>query len=290
MIKSMTGYGQGVVNHSGLTITTEIKSLNHRYLDIFVRLPRGFGKLEIDIKKYLKSSVSRGRLETLINFEHTDDYAQTLDIDYNMAKQYHQCLNKLNNALGIDDNVSLQDLLKFGDFIKTREYLSDDEIWSITKDSLDLAIEKLQDMREREGLLISKDIRARLESIGDHLQVVSQRIPVALNEYRSYLQERLKDVFQKELPDECLDQEMIIYAEKSDVTEEKVRLEIHLQQMMDMLNHDGPVGRKMDFLVQELYREVNTLGSKAIDIPITDSVLDIKSELEKIREQIQNIE
>lgn len=290
MIKSMTGFACGVADHAGLNITLEIKSLNHRFLDIVTRLPRGSNSLDIHIRNYIKTVISRGRIEVSISIESTNENFQLLKVDHNLAKQYFQCLSQLKEDLNIEDNLNLQDILRFSDIIKYKEALSEDEMWPAIKGAIDIALEKLLDMRSQEGLLLGQDINARLDSIAEYLQVISQRIPLSLREYRSNLQERLKEVFQIEIPDERLEQEMVMFAEKSDVTEEIIRIETHIQQMKNLLNAEGPVGRKMDFLVQELYRETNTLGSKASDIAITDNVVAIKSELEKIKEQIQNIE
>jgi uncharacterized protein (TIGR00255 family) len=290
MIKSMTGFARSVVNQSGLTITMEIKTLNHRFLDISTRLPRGLNGLDINIKNYIKDAISRGRIEVFLNIEHSADDEPFVEVDHNLAGQYYQCLKELKESLGIEEKISLQDIVRFGDVIKLKEGLSEEDMWPIIQDALDRALDKLLEMRRQEGIALKEDIQARLETIAGNLEAISQRIPVSTEEYRSYLKERLKDVFQIDIPDERLEQEMVIHAEKSDVTEEKVRTQTHIQQMRNLLENDGPVGRKMDFLVQELYREINTLGAKTFDIPITDSVIEIKSELEKIREQIQNIE
>jgi len=290
MIKSMTGFARSEVNQSGLTITLEIKTLNHRFLDIITRIPRGLNGLDINIKNCIKDAISRGRIEVFLNIEHSTDDEPVVEVDHNLARQYYQCLNELREALGIEENVSLQDIVRVGDIIKAKEGLSEEDMWPLIRDALDSALDRLLEMRRQEGIALKKDIQARLETIAGNLEAISQRIPVSIEEYRSYLKERLKDVFQIDIPDERLEQEMVIHAEKSDVTEEKVRTQTHIQQMRNLLENEGPVGRKMDFLVQELYREINTLGAKTFDIPITDSVIEIKSELEKIREQIQNIE
>ena len=290
MIKSMTGFASGVVDHAGLNIALEIKSLNHRFLDIVTRLPRGFNSLDIQIRNYIKTFISRGRIEISICIENTNDNFQLLKVDYNMARQYYQSLCSLKENLNIEEKVALQDVLRSGDIIKFKEILSVEDIWPAVKSGVDTALDKLLDMRSQEGVLLHQDINKRLVSISGYLQAISQRIPLSLKEYHSNLRERVKELFQIEIPDERLEQEMIMYAEKSDVTEEIVRIGSHISQMNDLLNAEGPVGRKMDFLVQELYRETNTLGSKTIDIAITDNVVAIKSELEKIKEQIQNIE
>ena len=286
----MTGFACSVVDHAGLNITLEIKSLNHRFLDIVTRLPRVSNNLDIHIRNYIKTFISRGRIEISMNTESVNDNFQLLKIDYNLARQYFQCLSSLKEELNIKDNVSLQDILRFSDIIKCKEPLSEDDKWPAIKGAIDMAIKKLLNMRMQEGQLLSHDINARLDSIAEYLKIISLRIPLYLKEYRLNLQERLKEIFQIEIPDERLEQEMIMFAEKSDVTEEIIRIETHIQQMKNLLNAEDPVGRKMDFLAQELYRETNTLGSKASDIVITENVVAIKSELEKIKEQIQNIE
>jgi len=289
MIKSMTGFARGVVDYAGSSVTVEIKSLNHRFLDIFTRLPRGFNGLDIQLRNYLKGVVNRGRIEVTITIENTRNN-DLLEVDRHLAVQYYRCLADLRDELGIKEGISLQDVLRCGDIIKIKEGLSEEGLWPVVKQALDNAVENLLEMRGREGNTLSQDIQARLDAISRHLEEIARRIPISLKEYKSYLQERIKDTFNIEVPGERLEQEMVLHAEKSDVTEEKVRLDAHIQQMRDLLHEDGPVGRKMDFLVQELYREANTLGSKTLDVSITTSVVEIKSELEKIREQIQNIE
>ena len=289
MIKSMTGFVRGVVDHAGSSVTVEIKSLNHRFLDIFTRLPRGYNGLDIQLRNYLKGVINRGRIEVTVTIDHTGAN-DLIEVDNNLAGQYYRCLDALRDALGIREAISLQDVLRCGEIIKIREGISDEELWPVIKQALDDALKNLLDMRTREGDTLGRDIQARLEAISGHLETIAKRIPVSVKEYRSNLQERVRDAFNIDVPDERLEQEMILQAEKSDVTEEKVRLDAHIQQMRELLSEEGPVGRKMDFLVQELYREVNTLGAKTLDVPITTGVVEIKSELEKIREQIQNIE
>ncbi|MGA1796629.1 MAG: YicC/YloC family endoribonuclease [bacterium] len=285
----MTGFARGVVDHAGSSVTVEIKSLNHRFLDIFTRLPRGFNGLDIQVRNYLKGIINRGRIEVSVTIDHTGTN-DLLEVDLPLAGQYYRCLDRLRDELGIREGISLQDVLRCGDVIKIRECLSEEEFWPVIRQALDDTMKNLLDMRRREGETLSHDIQARLDAISTHLEVIARRIPISVKEYRSNLQERIRDTFNIEVPDERLEQEMIVQAEKSDVTEEKVRLDAHIRQMRDLLAEDGPVGRKMDFLVQELYREANTLGSKTLDVPITTGVVEIKSELEKIREQIQNIE
>ncbi|MGA1843540.1 MAG: YicC/YloC family endoribonuclease [bacterium] len=285
----MTGFARGVVDHAGSSVTVEIKSLNHRFLDIFTRLPRGFNGLDIQVRNYLKGIINRGRVEVTVTIDHTGAN-DLLEVDLPLAGQYYRCLDCLRDELGIREGISLQDVLRCGDIIKIREGLSEEEFWPVIRQALDDAMKNLLEMRRREGEALSHDIQARLDAISTHLEAIAKRIPLSVKEYRSNLQEKIKDTFNIEVPDERLGQEMILQAEKSDVTEEKVRLDAHIQQMRELMTEDGPVGRKMDFLVQELYREANTLGAKTLDVPITTRVVEIKSELEKIREQIQNIE
>ncbi len=290
MMKSMTGYGFAEQNFIDFTISAEIRSLNHRFLDIFTRLPREFNRLDIPIRKNLRKYFSRGRIEVCISMEYANSNLQALEVDHNLAKQYHRCLNDLQKTLGIEDKICLQDILRYPDIVKIKESISEEDIWPKLKGVMDIAIDKIQEMRKLEGSLICEDIQARLASISGHLMTINERIPVALNEYRSNLQDRLKEFFHIKVSDERLEQEMILHVEKTDVTEEAVRIDIHLSQMKEMLNYEGPIGRKMDFIIQEIYRETNTLGAKTLDSIITENVVDIKHELEKIREQVQNIE
>lgn len=286
----MTGYGSAERDFPGIKIGVEIKSLNHRYLDFFIRAPREINCLEIDIRNYLKRFIKRGRIDLLITLERDYSKTQLIDVDIDLAKQYYFCLRKLREDLGLNDRINLQDISRYSDILQTKEKVSNEELWPMLQGVLDLALSRLKEMREREGLQISNDIIQRIDIISSHLEVIAERIPTAINEYKSFLNERINEVFHLDINSEKLEQEMILHAERTDVTEEKVRIDIHINGLRDLFNEEESMGRKMDFLVQEILREVNTLGAKALDSVITERVVEIKHELEKIKEQIQNIE
>ncbi|MBI4632907.1 MAG: YicC family protein [Deltaproteobacteria bacterium] len=293
MIKSMTGYGRAESICDGRRFSVEIKSLNHRYLEMSVRLPGILSQIEVDIKKKLGEKLSRGKIEVTIrmdmeNGERTGRY----DLNLPLVKNYHALLLKLKQELNLADDVTLEIIAGLGGIfvpLDTGEDIA--ALWKQLEKALDEAMATLVEMKQREGEMLYRDLVSRIDLMKSCLDSIAQRAPQAVAGYQKRLAERVKEITGgMEIDAARLCQEVAIMAEKSDITEEIVRFKSHISQFNDMLGSDEAVGRKVDFLLQEMGREVNTIGSKSNDAEISKSVIEIKSELAKVREQVQNIE
>lgn len=293
MIKSMTGFGRGESMDDLHSFNIEIKSVNHRYNDIIIRMPKHISYLEEKIKKYIKQKITRGRIEVYIKLEYIDEVTMDVKVNMPLAKIYKTAIEELINELNIKDNIMLSHMMNFPEIIKSeRKDTDEDIIWNCLLKSLDLALENLLSMRNEEGLALKEDMEAQIDTIDSKILEIEKRAPVVVKDYKERLYDRIKELLDDnyELDEDRLNHEVAIFAEKSDVNEEIVRLKSHIQQFELSLNENKPVGRKLDFIVQEINREINTIGSKANDLTITNHVVDIKSKIEKIREQIQNVE
>lgn len=293
MIKSMTGYGRGNEELEGRSFNVEIKSVNNRYLDMNIRLPRSINSLEDKIRKEIISKVSRGKIDVFINGENNGENDVIINVDENIAKAYFKAYSHLKDILNMDENVPLSLISKAPDVIQVEKLEEDlDEIWAILSASLNQALEMFVNMREVEGNKLSEDVLERCDSIISMMEVIEERSPSVVAEYREKINSRLKEFLgEVEIDEARLLNEVAFFSDKCSITEEIVRLKSHIIQLKDtMQNNDDSIGRKLDFLIQEMNREINTIGSKANDLLITRTVVDIKSEIEKIREQIQNIE
>jgi uncharacterized protein (TIGR00255 family) len=293
MIRSMTGFGRGEAQLQLIKISTEVKSLNHRYLDTSIKMPKILNYLEEKVRQKIKDSVKRGRVEVFIGFEKIGDTDIRVSADLALAKQYIDAFQELSDKLSITNDMTVSALVKFPDVIIVDKKESDeDEIWSCLSDSLNTALYKLVAMREHEGDLLREDFNKRLEIVTSMIVQIEDKSPQILEGYRQKLLDRMKEILEdvQSLDESRLLMEAAIYADKSNVTEEIVRFHSHIRQFRAILDEDDSVGRKLDFLIQEMNREVNTIGSKANDLFVTNIVISLKSELEKLREQIQNIE
>lgn len=293
MIRSMTGFGRGEFSDGIHTFNIEIKTVNHRYNDIVVKMPKHLSYLEENIKRYIKKDISRGRVEVYINIEYEKESPVDVNIDLSLAKSYKSALENLLKELDIEHKIGLEDILTLNDIVKTeRKEIDEDILWECLSKALGTALENVKAMRIEEGRALKKDIETQLNNMDSILGEIEKRAPFIVEEYRSKLRERIRQLLDEdqELDEDRLNYEVVIFADKSDINEEIVRFKSHIRQFFESLESNEPVGRKLDFLVQEMNREVNTIGSKANDLTITQYVVDIKSELEKVREQIQNIE
>ena len=293
MIKSMTGFGRGENTDDLHSFSVEIKSVNHRYNDIIVRMPKHISYLEEKIKKHIKQKIARGRVEVYIKLEYIDEETMDVKVNIPLAKVYKTAIEELINELNIKDDIMLSHMMNFPELIKSeRKELDEDIIWNCLFVALDLALENLLSMRREEGIALKEDMEAQIANINGKILEIEKRAPIVVNDYKDRLHDRINELLDDnyEVDEDRLNQEVAIFAEKSDINEEIVRLKSHIQQFKLSLNENMPVGRKLDFIVQEINREINTIGSKANDLKITNYVVDIKSELEKIREQIQNVE
>jgi len=294
MIFSMTGYGRGETANENHRVRVEIKSVNHRFIDISVRLPKKYGALEERIKKILKSSVSRGYLEVYCNIEDGASKKRSIKVDKDLAVAYHQSLRELAQILDLPDNHGLQEIAQFPGVLESEEPETElEDIWMLIGQALSKAAGELIRMRAAEGESLKADLVFRAGSIRKMLTVAGERSPLAVKECRERLNQRSKEWLQDlaiAVDPARLTAEVVLFADKSNISEELVRLESHLAQLERNLQITEPVGRRLDFLIQEMHREINTISSKANDLVISQEVVNIKSEIEKLREQVQNIE
>ena len=292
MIKSMTGYGRSEQIIDGRDILFEIKSVNHRFFEFSARVPRVYGYLEEKIKSYLQQKISRGKVDvgvTILTLEGTN---AEVEINHDLTRSYVEALRELTDKFDLKDDLSLSSISRFSDIFTVRKSVEDENvIWDCVRQVADEAVAAFLAMRETEGQRLKEDILGRLDYIETQVWRVEERSPETVKEYYNRLYQKMTEL----LGDNRFDEQRIIteaaiFADKVAVNEETVRLHSHLDQFREILNAGGPMGRKLDFLVQEVNREVNTIGSKAQDTDIARIVVDVKAEIEKIREQIQNIE
>ena len=291
-MKSMTGYGRAREERNGRTITVELRAVNHRYLDCTVKAPRQYVFLDDAVKKAAAARIARGKVEVFVSVETQEGGDVAVTVNHTLAKRYLDALHDLSETYGLRDDVTVAVLAKMPDVLGSERIEQDAD--ELTRDVLAVfsaACDGFDQMRLREGEKLAEDVRGRCASIERMVGEVETRSPERVREYREKLLARMQEV----LADSSIDEtriltEAAIYADKTAVDEETVRLRSHLTQMDGMLRETQPVGRKLDFLVQEMNREANTIGSKANDVDMARIVVDIKSEIEKIREQIQNIE
>ncbi len=293
MIKSMTGYGKGEAENDLFRLKIELKSVNHRYLDINIKSPRYLIYLEERIKKFIKEDLSRGKIDVFINLDFINQSSIDVKVDLPLASNFKKELDSLIIELGIDDKVRLSNILQISDIIKTeKKDLDEDLTWETLQNALSVALANITQMREYEGKQLKSDILLKLEEIELITNKIELRAPLVVEEYRIKLNERIKNLMDdSNFADyDRLALEVAIISDKSSIDEEIIRLRSHINQFREILNQTSAVGRKLDFLIQEFNREINTIGSKSSDSDIINAVVDLKSEVEKIREQIQNIE
>lgn len=289
---SMTGYGKGVSKRDGKTITIEIKTVNHRFLDCNIKLPRNFLFVEDRVKKAVSSAISRGHVDFYLTYEQssTDEGAYTVDLE--LANNYLTAVRQLENGTGLANDVTLSTLLRVGDIVTRQQSVEDEDLLAeMTLEAASEALVNLKVMREKEGQSQKADIASKLDTIEACLDRIKEFAPKVVEDYRELLNARIAEVVEPSLVDkQRLATEVALYADHCAIDEEITRLSTHISNMRSLLEATEPVGRKMDFLVQEFNRETNTIGSKANDMRITKEVLAIKNEIEKMREQAANIE
>ena len=292
MIKSMTGYGRVETVQEGRNIIAEAKSVNHRFLEIFLRTPSALFPLETEFKKKISERFKRGRIEVSIRLEGEGADVSKVNLNLEIARDYFNVLNRLKAEFNLEAPISLKTLAGFRDiFTPSLEVqLSSDFLNQVEKTFLE-SLAMLSNMRQDEGLAMFQDMDMRLKAITEILGTIKLRAPQVVIEYQKRLAERIKELTAGyALEDARLNQEVAIMAERSDITEEIVRMHSHIGQFEELLQSEGTEGRKIDFLLQEMNREINTIGSKSSDVEITRQVIEVKSELGKLREQAQNIE
>jgi uncharacterized protein (TIGR00255 family) len=292
MLKSMTGFGRSEGNTTLGKVVMEIRSINHRYSDINLKLPKRLSPFELRIKEMIKSDVSRGRVDVSLKLDSTGEGKVELDVDFDAAEQYYRALHAMKEKFNLSGEITVQVMAGAKDLITAKEEQEDvDPYWQEIAPIVKQSINAMDAMKRSEGEVLTKDIQKRLEHIRQEIAAIKQRFPLSLETTRDRLREKLQSLLGGlDVDPARFQQEIAFLAERTDITEEIVRAESHLGQFAVLLNGQEPVGRKLDFLLQEIHREVNTISSKVNDSESSQRVVEIKSELERIREQVQNIE
>lgn len=292
VIRSMTGYGRGQKNIIDRDILVEIRSVNNRYYDFSSRLPRMYNYLEEKLKSFLQGGISRGKVEVSVSIFNSEAKDELIEVNQAVANGYISALREANAQLGLSDDITLTSLIRLPDVFNVKKVIEDEEIiWEAVRSVAQIALDNFVAMRETEGKKMKEDISGRLDTIQAMVTAIEEISPSVTENYRNRLYAKMQEI----LSDKNIDEQRIlleagIFSEKVAVDEETVRLKSHIAQFRDLLELNEPIGRKLDFLVQEMNRETNTIGSKSQEIEITRTVVDMKAEIEKIREQIQNIE
>lgn len=292
MIKSMTGYGRHQANLDGYDITVEVKSVNHRYFEFSARVPRAYGYLDEKLKSFCNQKIARGKVDLYVSIIPVEAVDTQVQINKHLAQSYLQELRELSDFLDIKDDMTLSSIARFNDIYNIRREPDDEDlIWNLVQQVADVALDQFLEMRVREGDKMKADISSRLDLLEGYIDNIEAKSPETVSQWRNRLEERVRQVLEDRQLDEArIITEVAIFAERVAVDEETVRLKSHISQFRAVLNEDDSVGRKLDFLVQEINRETNTIGSKCQDADVAKIVVEMKSETEKIREQIQNIE
>ncbi len=292
MIRSMTGYGRHEQQLDGMNIIVELKSVNHRYFEYNSRLPHGYGFLDDRLKKYLQGRVSRGKVDVSVWIQTMDAPGTEVAVNYDLAESYVKALRALAERVGVRDDISVNTLARYPDILTVTKAAADEEaIWSAVETVAAVAVDKFTAMREREGEKLREDLLSRAATILLAVEKIEARSPETVKAHMEKVEARMRELLDGAAVDEQrLLTEAALFADKVAVAEETVRLRSHIDQLRQMLEGDEAIGRKLDFLIQEMNREINTTGSKAQDVEMARIVVDVKAEIEKIREQLQNIE
>ena len=292
MIKSMTGYGSAVYSENGKKYSVEIKSVNNRYSDISVKAPRIYGFLEDALRKRAAERIRRGKADIYVTVENDGADSGSVSVDTSLAAQYMKAFSQLSDSLGIPCNMKSEDFLRIQDVFRVEKAEeNEDEITVAAKKALDGALDRFEEMRLREGEKMLEDLQTHLAVIKEETAHIEAHAPEIVEQYRKRIEERVRDILGTAPYDETrLLTEAAVFSDRVNVNEEIVRLKSHISQFSEMLASDEPVGRKIDFLIQEMNRETNTIGSKSNDLEASKIIINIKAEIEKLREQIQNVE
>jgi uncharacterized protein (TIGR00255 family) len=289
---SMTGYGKGIKETQERIYTLELRAVNHRFLEVKYRLPKGMLFVEEKIDKFLKSNFNRGSFSVFLNIENNKEYKQDFNIDFKLAEAYFKAGQNIKEHFKLSYDLSLQDIIRYPEVISSNDKELDDEvIWNDIKDALESACTNVKVMRENEGEKLKEFFKESLEIINANINEVDKYADFVVGEYKEKLQDRIKTLLDSvPVNEDRIAYEVAAFADKSNITEEITRLKIHMTHFKEYFEVNEPIGRKMDFLIQEMNREINTIGSKSSSTDIAVIIVTLKSELEKIREQVQNIE
>lgn len=291
-MRSMTGFGRGTLEDENQSFIVEMKSVNHRYCDLNIKIPKSLMLLEDKIRKVILQRINRGKVDIIVTQRSSDSRGIKAVLDEGLADSYIMCFNRIKERYNIKDNISLNLMAKFPDIITLKKEEEDIEyIWGYLSRALNDALLMLIDMREKEGEKLKEDLSKKCTYIKNLILEIENDSPKVLEDYKSKLSQKLNNLLEDYPVDESrVAMEIALFADKSSIDEEIVRLKSHIVQFQKNLDANGPVGRKLDFILQEMNREANTIASKSTNLNITRSILDIKNEVEKIREQIQNVE
>ncbi|HHW13953.1 MAG TPA: YicC family protein [Firmicutes bacterium] len=292
MVRSMTGFGRGEAVGRRYRVTVEVRTVNHRFLDTAIRLPKAATALEERARALVATRLKRGRVEVFANLEEVGDEPRPVRVDLPLARGYREALEGLRTSLGLAGEVTLAMLLDMPGVVTAEEAIDPEALWPVLEEALTAALDEVVHLRETEGERLAGDLEKRLAVVGREIEAIAERAPAVSEEYRARLQERVQEILGETPVDEGrLLQEVALLADRVSITEELVRLRSHLTEAASTLaGTEAAVGRKFDFLLQEMNREINTIGAKASDVQIARGVIAVKAELEKIREQVQNIE
>lgn len=293
MIRSMTGFGHGEVsNDKNQKVTVEMKSVNHRYCDISLKLPKKLAMFEANIRNIMKEYASRGKIDIYVSYEDLSETAVSLHYNQAMAEEYMQVFKKMQEDFNIETKITAEALAKYPEVVTIEEVQQDEEVWwELLEAALRQAAEKFVESRTIEGANLKRDLLGKLDQMAADVAFIEERSPQIIAEYRSKLEEKVKEFLEDSTIEENrIAAEVTLYADKIAVDEEIVRLQSHISSMTDVLESDESIGRKLDFMAQEMNREANTILSKSSDVDLADHAIELKTNVEKVREQIQNIE
>ena len=293
MIRSMTGFGHGEVsNDKNQKVTVEMKSVNHRYCDISLKLPKKLAMFEANIRNIMKEYASRGKIDIYVSYEDLSETAVSLHYNQSMSEEYIQVFKKMQEDFNIETKITAEALAKYPEVVTIEEVQQDEEVWwELLEAALRQAAEKFVETRTIEGANLKRDLLGKLDQMAADVAFIEERSPQIIAEYRSKLEEKVKEFLEDSTIEENrIAAEVTLYADKIAVDEEIVRLQSHISSMTDVLESDESIGRKLDFMAQEMNREANTILSKSSDVDLADHAIELKTNVEKVREQIQNIE
>ena len=293
MIRSMTGFGHGEVsNDKNQKVTVEMKSVNHRYCDISLKLPKKLAMFEANIRNIMKEYASRGKIDIYVSYEDLSETAVSLHYNQAMAEEYMQVFKKMQEDFNIETKITAEALAKYPEVVTIEEVQQDEEVWwELLEAALRQAAEKFVETRTIEGANLKRDLLGKLDQMAADVAFIEERSPQIIAEYRSKLEEKVKEFLEDSTIEENrIAAEVTLYADKIAVDEEIVRLQSHISSMTDVLESDESIGRKLDFMAQEMNREANTILSKSSDVDLADHAIELKTNVEKVREQIKNIE
>ena len=291
MVRSMTGFGRAGAQSAEHRLAVEIRTVNHRFLDVAVRLPREYGALEDRIRRAVARYIERGRVDVTVRIDRLTSPVRSVHVDTNLAHAYYEALKELRRVLRLPGSIDVDMLLDLPDVLRVEQAEDDlDALWALLAPALEEALRQVVAMREAEGAALAQDLGQRAAQVETRVDAIAARAPEVVEAYHRRLESRLAEWGHGGLDPQRVAAEVALMAERSDISEECVRLRSHCRQFRDLLTQGGPVGRRLDFLLQEMHREINTIGAKAGDLAIAGWVVEVKAELEKMREQVQNVE